>query len=104
MKMKKTVLRLYNKNDEYSLKGDRYFLVLNGSYDDLDDFEFIKILQCLSILRWQNYTSFLVAEVELKKSEMYWCEALNYKMHECCINVDRLQNVKKYKLPEMFCG
>ena len=102
--MKKTVLRLYDKNDEYSLQGKCYFVVLESSFDDLSDHEFEVILNCISSMSWQHYTSYAVGEVEIDESELFLCEILNYDYDECHIDASRVENLKKYKLPKYITG
>ena len=97
--MNKTVIRLYDKYDKTSMIGKCYFLVLDGTWDELSDYDFEIIINSISRMSWQHYTSYAVGEIEVEKDELMWSEIMNYEMFEVKIDVDRVKNIKKYKLP-----
>jgi len=99
-KMKRTILRVYDRNDEYSLKGEKCFVVIDETDEYFDmDTEVDYLISKISSMPWQSYTSYMVATVELEEIEMYWCEIIGGDCKEVCIDIDRVYNVKNYKLP-----
>ena len=100
--MKKTVLRVYDKNDEYANDYKRYFLVLPDNYDD---YTIEQNLMRIAGMRWQNYTSWLIGTVDdLEESEMFWSEITDYELKECKIELSRVKEIKRYKLPACMIG
>lgn len=66
--------------------------------------DFLRILNKITAMSWQHYTSFAIGIVEdLEENEMFWCEVMDYEMYETRIDVERVKDIEKYKLPEMFC-
>lgn len=99
--MKKTLLRVYDKNQKNSLLGENYFIVLPENYDCYD------LETCLwqvTNMKWQTYTSYLLGTADIKEDELYWSEITNYNLHEVCINIDRVDVIGKYKLASIFTG
>lgn len=93
-----TLLRVYDRNDKYALTGECYFAVLPKNYDDE---ELERRLTQIAGMSWQNYTSYALGECDdLKEDELFWCEVCRYEIHEVKIEVNRVKNIKKYRLPE----
>ena len=103
--MTKTLIRLYNRNDRSSLSGKCYFIVLPGTFDELSDYDFDRILNSVASMPWQSYTSYAIATCDdIKEEELFWSEIMNYNMHEIKIDVERVTIVSRYKLPEWLVG
>lgn len=91
----KKVLRVFDKNDGYSMQGTRYFLVLDN-YDS-EDLEFI--LNKISGMQWQNYNSYAIGTItDMYKDELYYSEIMNYNMYEINVDVDRIKDIKIFDL------
>lgn len=91
--MTRTVVRVFDSSDEYSMTGKQYFMVL----DDLQDLE--KVVYAISRMRWQNYNSYAVGEItDLYKDELYWSEIMDYNMKEIKVDVERVKNIKTYRM------
>lgn len=100
--MKKTLIRFYDVNDPSSITGEKLFLVLDCSYDDLSDDDFMTIICSITSMKWQNYNKYMVGEADLSDSKLYWSEIMDYEMHEVCIDCDKVENKKYYNFPKMF--
>ena len=80
--MAKTLIRLYDREDETSLVGKCYFIVLNGTFDELSDYDFECILNSVARMSWQNYTNYAVATCDnITEDELFWSEIMNYNMY-----------------------
>lgn len=100
--MNRTLLRVYDKNDEYSLKGFKDFILIPLDFDwnDYDEREWM--LSKISSMGWQNYTSYMIGSIELTTDDnQYWCEILGGDYKEINVEVSRVTIDKKYKLPWM---
>lgn len=103
--MKKTLIRLYNREDDTALTGKCYFLVLNGTYEELSADELESILNTIANMGWQRYTSYAIATCDnLTEEDLFWSEIMNYDMYEVNIPVERVTITKKYRLPEWITG
>lgn len=102
--MKRTVLRVFDGKDKYSLTGECYFLVMPEGFEFSRDYEDVVVpnLARVTSMSWQNYDGFLVGETELEEDELFWSEITGYELHECKIDIDRVEVSGKYKLPQMF--
>lgn len=97
--MKKTLLRVYDKHDETSMIGKCYFLVLPGTWEELSDYDFDSIINPICNMPWQHYTSYAVGEADVEENEMFWSEIAGYELKEVKIDIDRVENIQKFKLP-----
>ena len=103
--MTKTLLRVYDREDETALTGKCYFMVLDGSYEDLNGEDLFCILNSICRMSWQNYTSYAIATCDnIKEEELFWSEIMDYKMFETCISASRVTITAKYRLPEYITG
>ena|SRR5690554_2194753 len=105
MKKERVVLRVYDKNEKYSLYGECYYLVMPEDFDlnNLDDYfvydELYRRLIQVNSMKYQDYTSYVLGVAEIAEDEMFWSEITNYELMEVKINTDRVKNKKYYKLP-----
>ena len=101
--MKRTLVRVYDRNDEYTNYHECYFLIMPDEYDINNNSHFDKyLLPCLAQVAgmgWQTYTSYIVGTAELEEDEEFWSEITNYEIKECKIHIDRVDIIGKYKLP-----
>ncbi len=102
--MKKTLLRVYDREDKASMTGKCYWIVLDGTFEELSDYDFEMILQNLTRLSWQRYTSYAVGTADIEENELYWSEIMSYEMHEVRIDIDRVTIIGRYKLSPCFVG
>jgi len=98
--MKRTVLRVYDRNETTSLQGEKCFVVLPENYEYFDDIEYPLdwLLSRISSMGWQDYTSYMYGTAELEEDELYWCEIVGGECKETCIDISRVTDVKKYRL------
>lgn len=95
--MKKDLLRVYDKKDKYANTMECYFVILPENYNDRD----IEILLSqITGMGWQDYTSYIIGEADIDKSEEYWSEITGYELKECKIDINRVTIKHNYKLPE----
>ena len=103
--MTKSLIRLYNREDETALTGKCFFLVLDGTYEDLSESELDFILNKIGSMGWQRYTSYAVATCDdITEQDIFWSEIMNYNMQEVNINIERVNVIAKYRLPECITG
>lgn len=102
--MKKTLLRVYDREDKASMKGKCYWIVLDGTFEELSDYDFEMILQNLTRLSWQRYTSYAVGTADIEENELFWSEIMSYEMHEVRIDINRVTITNRYKLSPCFVG
>ncbi|WP_195200650.1 hypothetical protein [Faecalispora jeddahensis] len=97
--MKKTLMRVYDKRDETSMIGKCYFLVLPGTWDELSDYEFETCLNAVCNTLWQSYTSYAVGTADIEENEMFWSEIMSYEWYEVKIDISRVEDIQRFKLP-----
>ena len=95
--MKKELLRVYDRNDKYANTMECYFVILPKNYDDRD---ITILLSQITGMGWQNYTSYIIGEADIDKSEESWSEITGYELKECKIDISRVTIKHNYKLPE----
>lgn len=89
----KKVLRVFDKNDEYSMSGRCYFLVL----DNDNDLEIA--LNKISSMQWQNYNTYAIGTItDLYKDELYYSEIMDYDMYEIKVDCNRIKDIKIFDL------
>ena len=98
----KTLIRFYDHTDEYSLQGKCYFIVLPGTWEDLSDYDFECILNCVTRMPWQRYSRYAVGTAEIDENELFWSEIMSYDMHEVNIEIERVKGIQRYKLPSYY--
>ncbi len=98
--MKKTLIRVYDKNDQYANFQKRYFVVL----EDESDEEIEYVLTKIASMRWQNYTSYIIGTADIEEDELYWSEIMGYEMKEIKIDINRVKINGNYKLPQCLRG
>jgi len=101
--MKRTLLRVYDKNEKYTNNGECYFLILPENYDNNNNYHYVEYIYpnlcAISGMQWQNYTSYLIGNAEIEEDEMFWSEITGYILKECKIDIKRVSIIGKYKLP-----
>ena len=90
--MTKKVLRVFDKSDEYSMTGIKYFLVL----DKESDLEIA--LNKISGMQWQDYNAYAIGTINVFYDELYYSEIMDYDMNEIKVDVDRVKNIVFYDL------
>ena len=102
--MLKNVLRVYDKNEKYTNTGKCYFVVLPDEYDPNNDWHFREyiypIIARISGMGWQSYTSYMEGTADIAEGEMFWSEITGYELKECKIDINRVNIMGCYKLPE----
>ena len=102
--MKRTLLRVYDREDKTSMTGECYWIVLDGTFEELSDYDLEIILQNITKMPWQRYTSWAIGTADINDDELFWSEILSYEMHEVCIDASRVDITHKFKLPTRFTG
>jgi hypothetical protein len=102
--MTKTLVRFYDREDNTSLVGNCYFLISDKTKEELmNSYELEDMMIAATSMRWQKYTSYAIGVIDdLEEDEMFWSEIMNYNMKECEVHVNRVHDIEKYKLPEMY--
>lgn len=100
--MVKTVLRVYDKNEEYTNTGECYFLIMPDRYEsewEKEEELEARLVQITS-MGWQNYTSYMIGTADIEEKEMFWSEVTHYSRMECKIDINRVKITERYGLPE----
>jgi len=102
--MKRTLLRVYDREDKTSMTGKCYWIVLDGTFEELSDYDTEIILQNITKMSWQRYTSWAIGTADINEDELFWSEILSYGMHEVRIDASRVDITHKFKLPTRLTG
>ena len=105
--MERVVVRVYDRDDKYALTRKCYFAVLEKevNLEMLEDYQnymeyLYRRLAQISGMKWQRYTSYVIGIVsDLKEDELFFCEVCHNEIYEAKIDVSRVKEMEKYKLP-----